>query len=323
MAAAPAASPAPTLRNVRLAYSAAAASFSPLWAAYEYGIFEQYGLRASEPMYVDGGPANIQALVAHELDGSYMAFSPVVSAITGGAPIKAVVGFGRGFTHQLFAKANSGIAGAVDMKGRRAGVSTPGSETNTVVQTWARAHGLRDEDITYVNAGTGAERLAMLDAGAVDLAAITPEVAPVAKKQGFVLVADLAQEPLPWQREALVLPEDQLRSDAALSTALLKTLAEAAYLLHADRARFDTVVSKYVKLDDPDALAAAYQAFQRGWNPRGRPDAANVRAVQDFVQATIPGAAEQPYDRFVDLSLLDALDKDGFFERLERQYPAP
>lgn len=306
-----------------MAYSAAAASFAPLWAGYEYGLFEQHGLRASEPLYVDGGPANIQALVAHELEGSYMAFSPVVSAIMGGAPIKAVVGFGRGFTHQLFAKANGGVAGAADMKGRRAGVSTPGSETNTVVQTWARANGLRDDDITYVNAGTGAERLAMLDAGAVDLVAITPEVAPVAKKQGFVLVADLAQEPLPWQREALVLPEDLIRNDPPLATALLRALAEAAYLLHADRARFDTVVSKYVKLDDPDALAAAYLAFQRGWNPRGRPDPANVRAVQDFVQATIPGAAQEPYTRFVDLSLLNVLEKEGFFDRLERQYPTP
>jgi NitT/TauT family transport system substrate-binding protein len=321
--AAPAASPAPALRPVRLAYSAAAASFAPLWAAYEYGFFEQNGLRASEPLYVDGGPANIQALVAHELEGSYMAFSPVVSAITSGAPITAVASFGRGFTHQLFAKANSGVTRAADMPGRRAGVSTPGSETNTVVQLWARANGLRDEEITYVNAGTGAERLAMLDAGAVDLAAITPEVAPVAKKQGYVLVADLAQEPVPWQREALVLPEDLVRNDPALATALTRALSEAAYLLHADPQRFDTVVSKYVKLDDPEALAAAFQAARQGWNPHGRPDPANVRAVQDFVQATIPGAAQEPYSRFVDLTSLDALEKEGFFGRLEQRYPTP
>ena len=32
--------------------------------------------------------------------------------------------------------------------------------------------------------------------------------------------------------------------------------------------------------------------------------------------------AREPYARFVDTNLLDELERDGFFTRLERQYPA-
>jgi NitT/TauT family transport system substrate-binding protein len=319
----PAVSPAPAPREVRTSYSAVAATFAPLWAAHEFGLFEQYGLRTGEPLMINGGPANAQALVARELDASYMAFGPAGAALMAGAPIKVVAGFGQGFSHQVFTRAGSGVLGVQDMKGRRAGVSTTGSETNSVVQRWARAGGLHDDDITYINAGTGAERLAMLEGGTVDVVAITPEIAPVAMKRGYVRVADLTEERLAWQRDALTLPENMVVSDPLLATALLRAVSEAAYLIRSDRQRFDTIVSKYVKLDDPEALTAAYLASIRGWSARGRLDPANVQAVLESLQETISGAAQEPPSRFFDRTILDGLEREGFFDRLEQQYPPP
>ena len=61
---------------------------------------------------ISGGPANAQTLSARELEASYTAFSPIVTAIAGGAPIKVVAGFGRGFVHQLFTKTGTGVMSA-------------------------------------------------------------------------------------------------------------------------------------------------------------------------------------------------------------------
>ncbi|HZR97442.1 MAG TPA: ABC transporter substrate-binding protein [Chloroflexota bacterium] len=322
-AAATAPTPPPALRDIRTSYPSAAATFAPLWAAYEFGIFEQNGLRASEPVMISGGPANAQTLTAREVDASYTAFSPIVAAIAGGAPIKVVAGFGRGFVHQLFTKAGTGVASAQDMRGKRAGVSRIGTESHTVIKLWARANGLRDDDITYVNAGTVAERLVALDSGAVDLVPLDPPVVVVAEKRGYVFVADLAREPVPWQREALAVPEETLRSDPALAAAIVRSVSEAAYLIRSDRQRFDEIQRKYIKLDDPDALGAAYRASLNGWSPRGRPDPTDVHSVQEVVDEEIPGTANEPYNRFVDLTVLDQLEKEGFFDRLEQQYPLP
>ncbi|HLH21333.1 MAG TPA: ABC transporter substrate-binding protein [Chloroflexota bacterium] len=314
---------APALRDVRTSYPSAAATFAPLWAAYEFGLFEQNGLRASEPVMISGGPANAQTLTARELEASYTAFSPIVTAIAGGAPITVVAGFGRGFVHQLFTKVGTGVTSAQDMKGKRAGVSRIGTESHTVIRLWARANGLRDDDITYVNAGTVAERLTALESGAVDLVPLDPPVVVVAEKRGYVRVADLAQEPVPWQREALALPEEMVHNDPSLATAIVRAISEAAYLIRSDRQRFDEVQRKYIKLDDPEALNAAYVSSLRGWSPRGRPDPTDVHAVQEAVDEEIPGTANEPYSRFVDLSILDQLEKEGFFDRLEQQYPLP
>ena len=37
----------------------------------------------------------------------------------------------------------------------------------------------------------------------------------------------------------------------------------------------------------------------------------------------IPGTINEPFTRFVDLSILDALEKEAYFDRLEQQYPLP
>jgi ABC-type nitrate/sulfonate/bicarbonate transport system substrate-binding protein len=320
-AAAPTAPPA--LRDIRTSYPSAASTFAPLWAAYEFGIFEQNGLRANEPIMISGGPANAQTLTAGELEASYTAFSPIAAAIAGGAPIKVIGGFGRGFVHQLFTKAGTGVTSAQDMRGKRAGVSRLGTESHTVIKLWARANGLHDDDITYVNAGTVAERLVALESGAVDLVPLDPPVVVVAQKRGYIFVADLAQEPVPWQREALAVPDEMLRSDPALATAILRSVSEAAYLIRSNRARFDEVQRKYIKLDDPDALGAAYRAALNGWSPRGRPDPTDVQSVLETIDDEIPGTSAKPYEQFVDLSVLDRLEGEGLFNRLEQQYPLP
>jgi ABC-type nitrate/sulfonate/bicarbonate transport system substrate-binding protein len=321
--AAPASAPPASLRDVRTSYPSAAATFGPLWAAHEYGIFEQYGLRSSEPQLISGGPANAQTLVAREVHASYTAFSPMLAANMGGAPVKAVAGFGRGFVHHLFTKAGSGVASAQDMRGKRAGVSRIGTESHTVIRQWARKYGVRDDEITYVNAGTVGERLAGLEGGIIELAPLDPPVVIVAEKRGFVRVADLSRENLPWQRESLVMLEDTIRAEPAFAANVVRAVAEASYLLRSDRQRFDEVVGKYIKVDDPDALGAAYASSVFGSNHRGRPSEADVKAVQEAIEDEMPGTVREPVSRFVDFGILDQLEREGFFDRLEQQYPIP
>jgi ABC-type nitrate/sulfonate/bicarbonate transport system substrate-binding protein len=320
--AAPAAA-APPLRTVRLAYVSTATIFSGLWAAKDYGLFEQHGLRVDELMYINGGPLLVQALVAGELDGGYLALSPSLTAIVSGAPLKVVAGVGHGFLHHLFVRDGGGIVQPADMRGKRAGVSRVGAESHTVVRFWARSHGLADDDILYVAVGGAGERFAALTSGSVDLLPLDPPSVPKAEKAGYRRLADLTREALPWQQDGLAFREQTLRDEPALARAITAAVIEGAYLLRADRQRALEVLGKYIQEDDTEGLDLAYQAYARKLNQRARPEPANVQAVQDFVEETLPGAAREPYARFVDTRLLDELEREGFFTRLERQYPAP
>ncbi len=315
------ATPSLVKRDVRLAYVSTAISFSPLWAAQEYGLLEQYGLHSDDLFYINGGPAIMQALVAGDLDAAYSAFSPVVAAIMSGASAKIVAGFSNGFVHQLFTREGTGVRSAQDMKGKRAGVSRIGAESQVVVQIWARVNGLRDDDITYVNAGGAAERLAALDAGSVDLVPLDPPEVVLARKRGYLLVADMTQQPVPWQSAGLTVRENTLQTDPAMAKALVQAVSEGAYLLRSDPERFQAVVGKYTKIEDPEAIAIAYTSWKRAVTPHGRPDPAGVAMVQQVIDQSLPGTAQEPVTRFVDYTVLELLEREGFFDQLERQYP--
>jgi ABC-type nitrate/sulfonate/bicarbonate transport system substrate-binding protein len=277
----------------------------------------------SDLLYISGGPAIAQALIAGELEAAYLAFSPAVTAAMGGAQLKVLAGVGNGFTHHLFTKEGTGVVRPQDMKGRPAGVSRIGAESHTVVRFWARANGLQDDDITYVNAGGAGERLAALEAGAVDLVPLDPPVVVKAEKLGYRRLADLTREALPWQQDGLAMMERKVNEDPALARAIVADVVEGAYLVRSDAQRAKEVLARYIKEEDPDALEAAYQGYVRRWNERARPDLAGVQGVQEFIDETMPGTAKEPPSRFLDLTILEQLERESFFERMEQQYPKP
>jgi len=325
VAAAVTAAPAapPSLRPVKIGYASSATVFAGLWVAKELGVFEQYGLRPDDLVLVSGGPVLVQSLVARELDAAYLAFSPAVAAVMGGAPLKVLAGVGRGFSFQLFTKQGLGIDRPEDAKGKRVGISRLGSESHTVVRFWARAHGLQDNDITYVAVGDAGQRIPALESGAADIALLDPPFAVKAEKLGYLRLADLTREPFAWQQDGVAMLEQRVREEPELSQALVQAVVEGAYLLRADPARASQVLRKYMDEEDPEALQGAYEAYVRTWIDHARPDPAGVAAVQAFIDESVPGTAQQPEIRFVDTSVLDKLEREGFYSRLERQYPAP
>jgi ABC-type nitrate/sulfonate/bicarbonate transport system substrate-binding protein len=117
--------------------------------------------------------------------------------------------------------------------------------------------------------------------------------------------------------------DQHVQRDPALAQAIIQAVAEGAYLLRADPDRARPVLRKYLQEDDEDALQGSYDAFVSGWNERARPETAGVVAVQAFIDESTPGTAQEPLSRFVDTTLLDKLEREGFFTRVEQQYPAP
>ena len=313
----------PALRPVKLGYASSGTVFAGLWAAKEFGVFEKYGLQPEELVLVSGGPVLVQSLVARELDAAYLAFSPAVAAIMGGAPLKVLAGIGRGFSFQLFTKEGLGINGPEDAKGKRVGISRLGSESHIVVRFWARAHGLQDDDIVYVAVGDAGQRIPALESGAADIVLLDPPFAVKAEKLGYQRLVDLTREPFAWQQDGLAMLEQRGQDEPELSKAIVQAVVEGAYLFRADPARAKQVLRKYMDETDPDVLQGAHEAYLRTWIDRARPDAAGVRAVQEFTDESVPGTAQQPQSRFVDSSVLDTLERESFFNRLDQQYPAP
>jgi NitT/TauT family transport system substrate-binding protein len=78
--------------------------------------------------------------------------------------------------------------GPKDLKGLKVGVSAPGSSTNMVVNYFIAGGGLKPSDISVIGIGAGANVIAAVDQGRVDVISQTDPAVTMLEKQGKIKI---------------------------------------------------------------------------------------------------------------------------------------
>ncbi|HUK61396.1 MAG TPA: ABC transporter substrate-binding protein [Stellaceae bacterium] len=134
--------------------AATADNMMPVNVGDELGIFRKHGL-ALKILDFNSGSKMAQAVAAGSIDladgaGSEMAL------IAKGAPMKAVCEDEGTFPFlSVGVPVDSAVTSAADLKGRKMGVSSPGSLTDWLAQELARKEGWGPDDLKRVGIGSG------------------------------------------------------------------------------------------------------------------------------------------------------------------------
>src|SRR6266513_154661 len=80
--------------------------------------------------------------------------------------------------------------------------------------------------------------------------------------------------------------------------------------------------AKYMRTNDADVLESSYQAYV-GTTPRKPyPTMKGLQFLLDRLEPTMPQAKTAKPEQFVDMSFLQELEKEGFFNEMAKRYPA-
>ena len=146
------------MRKVRVSIPGANVTYLPFYAAKDKGYYREERIDAEFILM----PANLASTAVLTGDIDYNgAVTGVVAAAVKGQPIKAVIFTMRSPVQGLMAKPE--IKGPQQLKGRKIGVSSPGSTTDLATRHILKKQGLefgRDYSIVYV--GTESGRLVAL-----------------------------------------------------------------------------------------------------------------------------------------------------------------
>ena len=180
-----------SLRELNVAYPFGG-STSYFWVAQRSGSFEKYGLRV-QPIYIRGGVAGVQALLAKNVLIEMQGASAVVSAWAQGAKdLKYIGAVGNKLDYILVANPN--IRSPAELKGKRVAVSQIGSSSDFVARYALRQAGLNPEkDVVIVALGGAGERWAALQGGHIEATVVQPPLTLLARKGGFPVFVDLAK----------------------------------------------------------------------------------------------------------------------------------
>jgi NitT/TauT family transport system substrate-binding protein len=190
--AAPALRAQPKLEKSKVAIAVggkAAFYYLPLTISEQLGYFKAEGLDVEISDFA-GGARALQALVGGSADVVSGAYEHTINMQAKNQAIQAFVLQGRApqIALGVSTKTMPNYRAVTDLRGKRIGVSAPGSSTNMVANLVLSRAGLKASDVSYVGVGTSAGALAALRSGQIDAMSNTDPVMTMLEQKGEVKI---------------------------------------------------------------------------------------------------------------------------------------
>ena len=241
-------------------YSQLAADQLVPWVAKEGGVFEKNGLNLDLQMVAS--TAVMAALLANQLQFGTMGGAEVVNADAGGADAIILANIAPVYSFKY--EVAKDITSAVDLKGKKVGISRPGSTTDIGTRAGLAKFGIDvDKDVSVVQLGTAQQIRDGLIGGAIAGAMQQPPETMAVEKEGFHPLFDFADLGLPAANAVVTVRKSWLDGHRDVAQKYIDSIVQATVRAKADKALTEGVIKKYFKYDDQAVLDTTYDYFAR------------------------------------------------------------
>src|SRR5438093_4340040 len=291
---------------VRIAVGAASVASLATWVAHDGGYFAREGVPA-ELIYIRGGPQTMSALISGEVPFAQIYGGALVAAGLTGADVVIVAGLiNQPFFSIITAK---GIDKPEDLRGKKIGISTFGSATDFALRLALKKWGIKaDSEVSILQMRGVPEILPAMASGALHGGVMSPPTNMIAIRAGFKELAYLPQIGISFQHTSLATTRRYLEKNRPTALKVMRAYHSAIERINAEKATLK-VLSKYMSTTDSVVLDYSYNVGQPLFRTVSYPTLEGIQAALDFLAEKEPRAKQfQPKD-FVDLSLLQEIEK--------------
>jgi len=170
----------------------AAFYYLPLTIAEQLGFFKAEGLEVEISDFA-GGSRALQAVVGGSADVVSGAYEHTINLQSKGQRFQAFVLQGRApaISMGISPKTMPNYKSVSDLRGKKIGISAPGSSTNMVAKLILSRSGLKAEDVSFVGVGTAAGALTAFRSGQLDaMCNVDPVMTMLEQKAEIRMIAD-------------------------------------------------------------------------------------------------------------------------------------
>jgi len=304
------------LKRIRIGYPSLSFRQSNVWVAREVGIFKKYGLDV-DPVFLRGGQIATQALAGG--DPPIVNIGTVVQANLTGFNLVLVAAVETQYDQIVFAR--PGINKLEQLKGKRFGISGFGAATHYATLILMKHLNFEPKDLSLLPSGPDAERMAALSAGKLDATLFTSSAAAPARKAGFVELLQIADLGVEVQGNGFATSRDYVKTNRDVVKNALKGFVEAIYFIYANKKETQKVFTKYMRTNDPEVLEDSYNGYIKSIPKKPYPTLKGIQFMLDMLAEKMPQAKTAKPEQFVDLSFLQELEKENFFNEMAKRYP--
>ncbi len=294
------------LTKIYAGYGGIAGYQMPLWVMKDADIGKKYGLDI-EPLLISGGALGMQALLANSIQLSQNSASAAIGAAVRGAPIALVSTSENRMSAEIVSRPE--IKTPQQLVGKKIGILRFGGSNDTAIQWALRAWKIEPKQVTILQSGATNARLMALTLGQIDATILSYPEIHLARKRGMNVLADIGDFSA-YPNTSFMLTRAFIEKQRPLAKNLLRAQIEAIHFMRTNREGSIKILRKYLRVDDAEATDATYDFFARRTDALPR---TNLEGLRNILREM--NAAQRSANEFVDMTLLDEIEKEGFMQR--------
>jgi ABC-type nitrate/sulfonate/bicarbonate transport system substrate-binding protein len=305
-----------TQEKIVVAYSGVSGFQGPLWAFSELQLFPKYQLHP-EIVLIGGGTQSMQALLSGYTHFALAsATAPMSIKLQGGDVVIVGAGLNK-FPFSLVAQKE--IDQPSKLIGKKIGIVNFGGSNELAASLALAEWGIPRQSVTLLRSGSAAARLVALANKGIDATFLSMPFTLEAKKMGFKILANMADMQAAFPMTVVVVNRAYLEKKRPVVKRFLAGYGEAIHALMGSRDLGVKIYRKYLKQEDKKLLEETYDDIAGKFSFPPRVNRDGIRNTLDLVFTGPPSAkANINVNQFLDESVLDELEKEGFFRSLRK-----
>ena len=290
-----------------VSYGGTAGYQLPLWINKEFGFSKKYGVDL-EIILIQAGSPNIQALVGGSLQLTQTAASSAVIGASQGAPVVIVATLENKLPMLLISRPE--IKDPQQLRGRVIGINRFGGSNDAAVLMAMKAWKIDPKDISMLQTGGTSARMAALISKKVDATVQSyPEIYQ-ARKLGMNVLADIGDFGF-YTNTSNIVTRSYLQQNRAGIKGFIKGQIEGIHYVKTNKEGSLKVLRKYLQITDAEAVEGTYEFFAKRLSRSPRTELEGIKNILTSI-----GAGQKSPAEFVDMSLIEEIEKEGFVQKL-------
>lgn len=303
-----------------LGVSGVSFDYIPFWYAKDYRLYQKYNVDV-DMITTGGGTVLAQAMLSGGVQFGALGTAFLQSAMQGADQVLLAAHINY-FPYRVMGLPS--VAGKDGLRGATIAISRFGSNADAALRMALKQAGLDPaKDVTIVQLGTQPERLAALNGRRIQATIMSPPFSSVAKKNGLKLILDISKMRIAFPEIGLVASRDYVAKNRANARSFMQAYLEAIRDIKKNKEATVKVMAKYLRMDlenNRDILFDAYDETIASdeLEKKPYPNRDGLKLAVELIAKQRNISPIPPIDNFMDISLLEELDRSGFIDQLYR-----
>lgn len=289
-------------KSLYVLYSGINANYLSLWLAKDAGYFADEALNV-QAVHVRGAAPIVQNLLSNQSQIGMMGATVVATAAIQGNKDLVMIG---GVTNVMSAVvvARPGIDSPQAIKGKKMAVARFGGTSDFIVDYALKQWKIQRHELSILQIGNEADRLAAMKAGQIDLSVFTPTYLPAIEKLGMKVILDLEKLGVPYALNGYATTRTYIAKNRSTVVGFMRGVIKAIRKLKTDRDFARRILERYLRVEDPLFINLALDQQIRILPDLPYPPVKGVETILQELSRTYPEATKLSAESIIDSSIV-------------------